>query len=146
MRLVSACLLATVLPGAAVAQSSRTWLCISDKSTGFSNETVSGWRSADFTAGDRYIVKQGSQASGAWVVQPFGEENPFAAMTCPNDFTSDKILHCRGMLTEFKFNAGTGRFLRAYLGGYWTYVPGNPFFGKDRGDTPQIEIGTCASL
>ena len=38
------------------------WLCISDKSTGFMSKNGS-WESVNFTAGDKYMIKEASPAN-----------------------------------------------------------------------------------
>lgn len=130
----------------AAGQTGPAWLCITDQSTGFTNESGSGWRAADFKAGRRYLIKRGNREGVAWEVREFGDASPIPAAVCSEDFTELKVLSCRGILTEFKFNGASGRFLRTYIGGYWTYTPNHEFFGSDSGDTPILEIGTCSSL
>jgi hypothetical protein len=121
------------------------WLCISDKAAGFSDKYGS-WNSTNFNAGNRYIIKASKVQGTAWEVREFGDQNAFADAYCKDTFTASKILNCSGIFTEFHFNAGTGRFMRIYYAGYWTYIPGDKNFGNDGGDTPVIAIGTCSGL
>lgn len=121
------------------------WLCITDSSVGFSKDSGS-WSSARFTPGDKYIIKSSQRQGVAWEVRKFGSQTPLADGICKQTFTAAKILNCTGFFTEFHFNAGTGRFLRIYFAGYWTYIPGDNLTGNDNGDTPVIEIGTCSAV
>lgn len=121
------------------------WLCIADNALGFSKSSGS-WAPARFTPGDKYVIRASQQQGVAWEVRLFGSQNPLADAICKQTFTSMKILNCTGILTEFHFNASTSRFIRTYLGGYWTYIPGDKMFGNDNSDTPYIEIGTCSAI
>ena len=122
----------------------RGWACTSQKTTGFSNSSGE-WISVDFAVQARYLIVPGSAPGTAWEVKSASRSDLVEA-SCPQGFSRLEVLHCRGTMTELKFNRATGRFLRAYLAGYWSFTPDAPFFSKDGGDTPLLEIGTCSKL
>jgi len=140
-----ACFLFAILPTGAAAQATGDWLCIADQSTGFSNHSGT-WRSVDFNAGTRYIIKRSQRQGVAWEVQEFGKPALIPTAICKADFNQFKLLFCEGLGSDFRFNAATGRFLNTYLIGYYSYVPGQPLMDKDGADTPSMEIGTCSAL
>ncbi len=146
MKSIAACAMVAglVFPQSARAQTTA-WLCISDQASGFANKSGS-WTSGTFTAGSKYIIKESRQPGVAWEVREFGSTATAPDATCKQTFTPKRILNCEGFLTEYHFNAATGRFLRIYSAGYWTYIPGDKDFGADTGDTPAIQIGTCSGL
>jgi hypothetical protein len=128
----------------AAQEPARGWACASQKTTGFSNASGE-WISVDFAVQAKYVILPGRVAGTAWEVRS-GSRSDLVEAACPEDFSRLEVLHCRGTMTELKFNRATGRFLRAYLAGYWSYTPNAPFFSKDGGDTPLLEIGTCSKL
>ena len=136
--------MAAVLAAPAAAQSSGGWSCTSEKTTGFSNSSGT-WASVDFAVQARYTIRPLPGSTARWIVRP-ADRSDVVEANCPEDFSRLQVLHCRGTVTEFKFNRATGRFLKAYLAGYWSYTPGAPFFNQDGSDTPTIEIGTCSKL
>jgi hypothetical protein len=126
-----------VLSAPAAAQPTGQWLCISDQATGFTFESGK-WRPTNFKAGDRYIIRRSKLKGVAWEVQNFGSKDIWPVATCDEDFNSYKFLFCHGFY-EFKFNAASNRFLKAYLLGYYTNT-------REGEDTPSIEIGTCSEI
>jgi len=128
--------------------SAETWLCLTEKSTGFGYDAATkNWRSVDFgTTRDRYIVAPSTKKDWVYEVRRFGtEKGVLPDAWCKADFAAGTFLHCTGVLAEFKFNRKTGRFLKSYLAGYWTYAPGVNET-QEGGDTPSIEIGTCSAV
>ncbi len=126
----------------------ESWLYLTDKSTGFKYDPISRqWNSVDFkTAKERYIIRPGSTKGTVYEVRKFGVENtPLPDAWCSEDFAAGTFLHCKGIMGEFKFNRKTGRFLKTYLAGYWTYAPGINAT-TESGDTPSIDIGTCSTI
>jgi len=128
----------------AVGKAQAGWVCTTEKMTGFSKSSGE-WMSVDFETRPKYVIKRGVSGKPAWEVRIFQNEG-FVQASCPEEFSRLEVLHCSGLETVFKFNRKTGRFLNAYLAGYWSYTPNAPFFSKDGGDSPTIEIGTCSPL
>ncbi len=126
----------------------ESWLCLTDKSTGFRyNAATKQWQSIDFRTGDdRYIIKPGTSKANVYEVRKFGDDTSILPEAwCNQDFQAGTFLHCKGVFGEFKFNRKTGRFLKSYLAGYWTYAPGVNKTDEG-GDTPSIDIGICSAI
>lgn len=143
-----ATILAVSLSVIASPASAETWLCLAEKATGFGYDAASKeWKSADFgTARDRYIVKPSPNKEWVYEVRRFGTATTLLPDAwCKADFAAGTFLHCTGVLAEFKFNRKTGRFLKSYLAGYWSYAPGVNAT-QEGADTPTIEIGTCSAV
>ncbi len=127
----------------------ESWLCITDKSNGFVYNTIlKEWRDATFRVErNRYIIRKSDQGGNAFEVRKFGQPSGFPEAICKDGFEKGAgvFLHCNGFMGQFKFNRKTNRFLKTYLGGYWTYAPGVNDT-REGDDTPSIDIGTCSPL
>jgi hypothetical protein len=116
-----------------------TYLCIADKSAGFSfDSTTQQWDYARFAVeGKKYLLKK--DASG-WSWGEFGETNQFATIPCsaPNAYG---ILSCR-LIFEVTVSIDKLRYQSIYPVGYFGSGKGHP----EGSDNPEIEIGKCSAL
>jgi len=122
---------------AASAQEIEGYLCIGEKATGFKfNETTKFWDYANFFAEDKkYIIKRENGEPYVWTITEFGEDLIECGDT--EDFNNYGWISCEDYGTVYKFNKIHMRYIKIYeVGGV---IPMS-------GDTPFIEIGTCAKL
>lgn len=140
---------------AVAAETSPSWLCVSDQATGFAVED-GAWRSVQFKP-KKYLLrvravtdfedcfKRGvglldCPASQRYVFSEFGEElgdicqsNRTHKMIAPN-----MIICSTGVMSRVFFNKQNLRFSSIYNMGYVQ--------GDDPGNTPSITIGKCTPL
>lgn len=134
----------------ASALASDSYRCVSDRVTGFVfDKARKEWRSAEFKPDHTYVIGKTTRQGYLWEVKESGEKEPL--IYCPRDFNEFGSFHCSGATTEFRMNKDNGRFLRAYLVGYWTDETAAT--KSDRIDlleegkyTPFLEIGKCSAM
>ena len=126
------------------AASAEQFLCVVDHSTGFSfDKNTEQWKPTVFAGEDKYIISKPTDDDGKlkekfqYVVREIGTPNPIAY--CETGF-SGGYLFCEGMATKFSFNKENGRFLTAYMAGY--YHDALP--GQEGRNTPYMQIGKCS--
>ena len=132
-----------------IAHAESGWICVADQSTGFSfAKGSSTWIQTNFRSGDKYLIVPlvsgdfgFDQSVDASVVQygvkKFGSEGLW--YWCNAGIQYD-FLNCKGY-GEFRVDLKRLRFLSTYTFGY---VGSNSDGTEDTGDTPSIDIGTCA--
>lgn len=133
-----------------VSHAEDSYLCVTEKVTGFVYDPSAGdWSPTDFNADRQYIVSRSRAEGVAWQVAQVGEVIP--STLCRDDFSRAGNLSCEGS-HQFKMNKANRRFLHAYLMGYWsehsseTRSTGDPYLFKEGENTPFVEIGTCRPL
>jgi len=116
-------------------------------STGFSIDKSTGkWSPTSFVANEKYLVSKSTLKGYAREVKEIGSNT--ASIFCKNDFNEYGLLSCSG-IQEFRMNKNNGRFLTAYLIGYWNgdiKSKEGGFLLREGGDTPNMEIGKCSPL
>ena len=150
MRLITLITTSLIILMSPVAHAEDSYLCVTEKVTGFVYDRASGnWSSTNFNDERQYIVSRSRAQGVAWQVAQVGEVIP--STLCRSDFTHSGNLSCEGP-HQFKMNKANRRFLHAYLMGYWsdhsseTRAMENPFLFKEGENTPFVEIGTCRPL
>ena len=124
-------------------QSSNTYLCISEESTGFYYEKGQ-WGHANFNVkNDKFILREikvgelgyfGKENS--YGIFPIGERHP--ELQCGISESENNFV-CQGLLGQFYFSPKSGRFIKTYIAGYWD--------GKDNNEnTPAITRGRCSKI
>ena len=136
-----ATLAALLVTTTALSAESGSYLCITDKATGFSfDKERKSWEEASFNIEPmRYILKPSptKEHPNGWEVAQFGEDFPLAS--CPDGFNTAQVIRCENMVL-FIFDSQTGRFIYVYYIGYT-----RPF-GKEGSDTPTLAIGKCSKI
>jgi hypothetical protein len=124
--------------------SQDAYLCVTDKSTGFSkNKSTGEWVETSFLATDKFVITRSSETGRVWEVTETGSATPY--LYCDHEIDSDGDLRCDG-LGVFRFNNKNMRFLRTYDMGYVMSLV-NPKTHKDiQDDNPLVEIGRCSKL
>ena len=117
-----------------------SYLCIPDKSAGFSYSTATKtWDYARFDVRDsKYLLKR-SDSKWSWSI--FGK-NPFLSMTVCTSQSPDTFIFCNGFY-DVRVNTKSLRFQLVYPIGY-TNSYASP--SDEGGDTPYLEIGKCSPL
>ena len=135
-RLFFAAVLAVFGHAAAAADS---YLCIPEKSTGFTfNKGNRQWDMARFAVeGKKYSVKN-EKGSWQWLESEDSDRSP---VRC-SDFNNYDSLSCTGFY-EIVFNRKSLRFQKIYGEGYVT-SPETIGTDKEGAATPYLEIGTCS--
>ena len=94
-----------------------SYLCIADKSTGFSfNKTTGEWNPTVFKTTNKYLISKSTSKDMAWDVKNVGES--VADTFCEKDFNDMGVLRCLGMKT-FYINRKNGRYIASSPLGYW---------------------------
>ncbi len=136
--LATACLLLSD-----VAYAGEQYLCTADRASGFSfNKSSKEWEHTTFKANSKYVISKPDDGSSAFVVREIGQSFPTA--WCKDAFNQAGFLFCEGIGGDFKFNRRNGRFISAYLMGYFNVVPGVNEITDATSDTPYVEIGKCS--
>ncbi|HBH39725.1 MAG TPA: hypothetical protein DDX06_15215 [Curvibacter sp.] len=120
--------------GGAFAQS-EGYVCIAEKAVGFKFDNSSRkWASANFdVSSSRYLLSKG--ASG-WEWKSFGEKS---GSDCSGNFTEFNVIRCEGIFDQVVvMNRETLRYQLIY--GIASTIR------NTKGDTPFIEVGTCAKM
>jgi hypothetical protein len=122
-----------------------SYLCVSDKSTGFYYYKEAGkWDLAKFRADEKYLFSKSETVNPTtkkplikWDLKEIGEES--SLFTCLEDFSADGTIKCDGFEDKFIMNKNTLRFILIYFYGYWDGVDNNL-------NNPAIVIGKCSPL
>ena len=120
-------------PFKSLAAQDNQFICIAEKSTGFS---LSGgkWISTDFTTSKiKYLVKKSEKFPDKMSVHEFGVDTPKYECT----FDAIKIV-CDDYLRYMTISIDNLRFQEIYGVGY--------VFGDYPGNTPSMTIGTCSRI
>ena len=116
-----------------------TYLCIPDKSTGFTfNKVTHQWGEARFGVdGKKYFLKN-DKGNWQWTESGDSERSP---VRCSN-FNNYDSMSCTGFY-EITFNRKSLRFQKIYADGY---INNPDVIGTDKEGTatPYMEIGTCS--
>lgn len=151
MRRALAAAIATTMLYAHLAHA-ESYLCVADSAAGFVySKTSKRWTSTTFKSVEKYLLVRPTEAekvvfSGAWVLKEVGNDTPSAG--CESEFGEAETLRCEGIY-DFRFNCTSGRFLMAYLYGYWTDPPDKrtaALFGDEGTNTPYLQIGKCSRI
>jgi len=125
------------------------YLCVTRMVTGFSYDKARhSWHATDSQAGRKYLVSRSRAQGVRWEVLPVGDIVPSAL--CKEGFSKAGTLTCRGF-DEFKMNRNNGRFIHAYLVGYWTDNHGggrreDPSLFAEGENAPFLEMGECSAM
>lgn len=133
--------LATFILLPPLAFAGKQYLCVADKSTGFSyDKALKEWRPTTFEADSKYVISNPNDGHLAFVVRILGES--WAMAKCKHDFNDVGVLFCGGSAMDFRFNRANGRYIMFHTLGYYSVLPGN----QEDANTPYIEIGKCSSF
>ncbi|MDJ0749635.1 MAG: hypothetical protein QNJ11_09125 [Woeseiaceae bacterium] len=148
-----------LVPASAVpqTQTSDSYLCIPDQSTGF---TYKGgeWQVARFNvAEEKYVLRKRKRrerhpiySDSRWLIFRFGETTP--AGGCDKGFDRSGLIHCSYYLYgDFRMNRDTGRYQATYWPGYVDSqgaesTDADRRAPRDGDDTPSITIGRCSAI
>lgn len=108
----------------------QTYLCVSDKATGFRKESNSVWTEAHFITESKYVLKW---ENSYWTWTQTGQKNGSMCLSKRED-----VLSCDTGFSYLVFNKRLMRFIFTRPGGYALEALGN--------DTPFVEIGKCTAL
>jgi hypothetical protein len=122
--------------------SAEQYLCVTEHCTGFAyNEKTKSWKTTNFVKEDKkYIISKGD--GKGYKITKVGESVP--EYTSEEGFNKSGFLFCRDQFGEFKFNKNSGRFLNAYLVGYFNVSPDGIQKTDESSDNPLISIGRCS--
>ena len=121
------------------------YLCTADSSNGFYfNKSAKIWQRTKFKADSKYTISKPEGSNWAFVVRKIRNFSPIA--TCKDGFDEAGLLFCKGTGYDFRFNRKNGRYLSAYLLGYFNVLPGTNDLSDATSETPFIEIGTCSPI
>ena len=138
-------LLITFIFFTSFALADEQYLCTAKSASGFYfNKSVKIWQRTKFEADSKYTISKPEGSQWAFVVRKIENFSPIA--TCKDDFDEAGLLFCKGTGYDFRFNRNNGRYLSAYLLGYFTVLPGTNDKTDATSDTPFIEIGTCSPI
>src|SRR5437667_3621850 len=109
--------LASVSMGVLLAEpsvaSAEQYLCVAEKSSGFSFDARTGsWNGTTFRTDAKYLIAPSKEPGHAFQVTQIGESYPWA--NCREGFNKAGYLFCQALGGEFKFNKKNGRFLNVY--------------------------------
>jgi hypothetical protein len=123
--------------------SGEQYLCVTEKSSGFSFDARSGsWNSTTFRIEAKYLIARSREPGYMFQVTKIGDT--YSTANCKEGFNEPGYLFCYGVGGEFKFNKKNGRFLNVHSLGYFNVVPGVNNSTDQSSDTPYIEIGKCS--
>jgi len=128
------------------AQTPSSYLCVSDKATGFAfDKRAKQWNQANFYVENKYLIYRSTSKGHAWEVKKVG---PLTSINiCVDDFNFLGHLSCKGGEREFRFSNASLRFTSTHLVGYWSDAnPKVKSFGEEGDEAPYIEIGKCSPL
>lgn len=107
----------------------QTFLCVSDKATGFKNNKGT-WVETHFTANDKFILKW---QNSYWNWTPMGSS---IGSMC--NAKNEDVFSCDMIFTHLIFNKRLMRFAYTSPGGYALEAL--------QGDTPYMVIGKCSPI
>ena len=151
----SALFMLSMFSASAVPQTSDSYLCIPDQSTGFTYKDGE-WQIARFSIEEeKYILRKRKRkekhpiySDSRWLIFRFGETTP--AGGCDKGFDESGLIHCSYYLYgDFKMNRDTGRYQAIYWPGYVDSqgadsIDADPSAPRDGEDTPSMTIGRCS--
>ncbi len=116
------------------------WLCVGDKSTGFSNDLdKKQWQMTKFPT-SKWIISKSDGPTKGYVAKEFGSKD--RSIPCgkfgSNVLEIKNLLICDHEIMTLKFNRKTGRYLHFYKAGF--------VYSENDTDTPLVEIGTCSKF
>ena len=119
-----------------------SYLCIADKSTGFSfNKRSETYESENFNVSEsKYILKNNNNTL-EWT--DFGKNYSI----CEGSFNTYGFFNCNALGEQIIFNKNNLRYVKSSIFGYTSV--GSPFGKsviKDGENTPFIEIGKCSPM
>jgi hypothetical protein len=125
-----------------------SYLCVSDKSTGFRyNKALDKWEVVNFIVDvNKYIVSRSLDKNIAWEVKRETGSSEFSF--CKNDFDENGFLYCESNII-FKMNKFNLRFVNISPSGYYNSASKNDqevMLYKDGSSTLYIEIGRCSII
>ena len=121
------------------------YLCTAERASGFYfNNNAKIWQRTKFKADSKYTISKPEGSNWAFVVRKIKNFSPIA--TCKDGFDEAGLLFCKGTGYDFRFNRNNGRYLSAYLLGYFNVLPGPNDKTDATSDTPFIEIGRCSPI
>ena len=119
--------------------------CTADSASGFYfNRAAESWQRTKIKADSKYTISKPEGSKWAFVVRKVRDFSPIA--TCKDGFDEGGLLFCKGTGYDFRFNRNNGRYLAAYLLGYFDVLSGTNDKTDATSDTPFIEIGTCSPI
>jgi hypothetical protein len=115
------------------------YLCVAEKSTGFSYEKgMKRWVSTNFNVdGDKYLIMKSNAAKAKLEIKYIGQDFPIC--WCGKGFNEHGQAHFKCIDGEYVFNKKTNRYIRSAILGY---TEGEDLFEL----TPFIEIGKCSTF
>ena len=115
-----------------IANAQNSYLCISDKSTGFTfNSNSKSWTQTTFND-TKYLL---TKSNNGWEWKDFGSTFGWEC----GAFTDAGLINCSNYSGSVLFNKTNLRFLKTYILGY---VDGT----DNQNNTPAIVIGKCSPL
>ena len=108
------------------------------------NKSAKIWQRTKFKADPKYTISKPKGSKWSFVVRKVGDFSPITV--CKDGFDEAGLLFCKGTGYDFRFNRKSGRYLTAYLLGYFNVLPGTNDIADATSDTPFIEIGTCSPI
>ena len=130
------CVLSVTMLFRGVVRAEEIYSCITDAATGFIFKEGE-WTSTAFAADKKYILKK---EKGNLVLYESGA--PVSISNCYSLDDAESIL-CEGLI-ELRMSKKSGRFIAAYLIGYW--ADGSSGYSKEGSNTPFIAKGNCNKL
>lgn len=128
---------------ATAAMAEGSYLCVAEKTTGFTYDAASkAWKSADFRSEKKIAITRAKQKPYAWEAKEVGDSRP--AAVCEQDFNEAGNLFCSGVF-DLRFNKRQLRFLYVYPIGYWS-DDNHVAPSKEGANTPALAIGRCREL
>jgi hypothetical protein len=119
--------------------------CTADSASGFYfNRAAESWQRTKIKADSKYTISKPEGSKWAFVVREMANFSPIA--TCQYGFDEAGFLFCKGTGYDFRFNRKNGRYLAAYLLGYYNVLPGDKEITDAKSARPYIEIGTCSPI
>lgn len=124
-------------------ESSNTYLCISEESTGFYYEKGQWGRASFNVKNDKFILREIKTGESGYLdkensygIFPIGEKQP--ELQCGISESEDNFV-CQGLLGQLYFSPKSGRFIKTYITGYWDGIDSNE-------NTPVITRGRCSKI
>lgn len=128
-----------------IISSAEQYTCTPEKMTGVAYEpSTKTWEGTNFTVDFKYIISPSPDKKKAFVVTKVGDGETRVVGECEKGFSKKEFLECQGFeLGDLKFNKKNGRYLSAFVRGY--YLVGSDFFAMtdSKSGTPYIQIGKC---
>ena len=130
------CVLSVTILFRGVVRAEEMYACITDAATGFIFKEGK-WTSTTFAADKKYILRKEKVN-----LLLYESGTPTSISNCYFLDDVEGIL-CEGLI-ELRMNKKSGRFIAAYLIGYW--ADGSSEYSKEGSNTPFIAKGNCRQL